>query len=262
MSFVIYIDESGDEGFSPKSSKWFSMSCIIIKKENDLSLVKHRDNICNKISFSKNKPLKTIHFADLRNHEQRKYVCNYLSKEKVPMRAINIIINKSSIPEKTLNSYKQDRNRFYWYTARFLFERISWFLKDFPNKMEYPYIVFSNRKQSKVKDFITYLNKLKAETKNEIHWDSFSIDEKYIKSMPHEKRAGLQIADIFATAFRKYMFECNSFEDVESSYAKILKPFIYNSKENYKSYGLKILGKYDDCNTETIECLKSSYKFD
>ena len=57
MSFVIYIDESGDEGFSPKSSKWFSMSCIIIKKENDLSLVKHRDNICNKISFSKNKPL-------------------------------------------------------------------------------------------------------------------------------------------------------------------------------------------------------------
>ena len=46
--------------------------------------------------------------------------------------------------------------------------------------MEYPYIVFSNRKQSKVEDFITYLNKLKTETKNEIHWDSFSIDEEHI----------------------------------------------------------------------------------
>ena len=80
--------------------------------------------------------------------------------------------------------------------------------------------------------------------------------------MPHEKRTGLQIADILATAFRKYMFECNGFEDVESSYAKILKPFIYNPKENYKSYGLKILGKYYDCNTETIECLKNSHKFD
>ncbi len=260
MGFVVYIDESGDEGFSLKSSKWFSMSCIIVRKENDLSLVKHRNNICNQISVNKNKPLQTIHFADLRNHEQRKYVCKYLSEEKVPIRAINVIINKSSIPEKTLNNYKQDRNRFYWYTARLLFERISWFLKD--KDVKYPQIVFSNRKQSKVQDFLIYLNKLKQEADNNIDWKVFSIDEKHIKSISHEKMAGLQIADVFATAFRKYMFECNSFGDVESSYAEILKPFVYNVNKNYRSYGLKILGEYNQCNIETVECLRKHFNFD
>ena len=73
--------------------------------------------------------------------------------------------------------------------------------------------------------------------------------------------AGLQFADCFATAFRKYVFEPNSFGDVEISYAKILKPFIYNKKDNYKSYGFKILGTTANCKKETKMLLKD-YKID
>ncbi len=261
MSFVIYIDESGDEGFNERSSKWFGISCIIIKKESDLSLVNHRRTIINKISKNKNNPLRSIHFSDL-NHEQRKFICNYLVTNKLPIRAVNIIVNKNNIPISTIDRYKKDKNIFYWYTARLLLERVSWIIKEHGVKNQgFPKIIFSNRRQSRIKDFLSYLTLLKNKNDSKINWDVFAIDKDHIHSTPHNQLAGLQFADCFATAFRRYAFEINSLENVETSYANILKPFIYNRANNYKSYGFKILGKLDSCHPETKQLLKN-YKFE
>ena len=43
-SFVAYMDESGDEGFKflpndQGSSRWFVLSALVIRKENDLQVV-------------------------------------------------------------------------------------------------------------------------------------------------------------------------------------------------------------------------------
>ena len=261
MSFIIYIDESGDEGFSEKSSRWFGMSCVVVKKESDLSLVVHRNTIINKISRNKKNPLRSIHFSDLK-HEQRKFICNYIVDNKLPVRAINVVINKDNIPEQTRANYRKDKNIFYWYTARLLLERISWLIKDYKSENSgFPKIIFSNRRQSKVKDFICYLYHLKTKNHSKIDWDIFKIDENHIKSIPHNKMAGLQFADCFATAFRKYVFETNSLGGVETSYAKILKPFVYNKNGNYKSYGYKILGETSKCQKDT-KILLIDYKIE
>jgi len=46
-TFVVYVDESGDEGFSfgRGSSEWFVLSAVIIKKANELETVKLVDRI-------------------------------------------------------------------------------------------------------------------------------------------------------------------------------------------------------------------------
>lgn len=43
-SFVAYVDESGDEGFkflpnAQGSSRWFVLSAMVIRRENDLQVV-------------------------------------------------------------------------------------------------------------------------------------------------------------------------------------------------------------------------------
>lgn len=47
-SFVAYVDESGDEGFKflpneKGSSRWFVLSAMVIRKENDLQVVESPD---------------------------------------------------------------------------------------------------------------------------------------------------------------------------------------------------------------------------
>ncbi len=122
---------------------------------------------------------------------------------------------------------------------------------------EPPEIIFSNRKQLKLNNFINYLNHLKnLEKKSSIQWDFLKIDSNHINSASANQLVGLQFADCFATAFRNYGFEINSFGAVETSYVQILKPLVYHQNNNYKSNGLKILGNTTKCCEETKNLLK------
>ena len=44
-SFVVSIDESGDEGFATGSSEWFVLSAVVTRKCNDLEAVKLVDRV-------------------------------------------------------------------------------------------------------------------------------------------------------------------------------------------------------------------------
>ena len=51
-------------------------------------------------------------------------------------------------------------------------------------------------------------------------------------------------ADVSARAFAEAV-EPNIYGRYESSYAKALKPVLYEQNGNYMSYGVKMLGRYD-----------------
>jgi len=65
-TFVVYIDESGDEGFSfgAGSSDWFILSAVITRKADDLDTVKLVDAVRTRLEKPFRKPL---HFRDLRH---------------------------------------------------------------------------------------------------------------------------------------------------------------------------------------------------
>jgi len=100
-SFMVYIDESGDEGFvfnpdGSGSSRWFVLSAAIIRQTNDLQMVACLKEVRQVLGKAPKTPL---HFVDLK-HEQR---VPYIRRVgELPIRTVSVLIHKPAIvePEK------------------------------------------------------------------------------------------------------------------------------------------------------------------
>jgi len=153
LSFVAYIDESGDEGFrfERNSSRWFVLGAAIFRQNNELEEVKLVDEVREEINrvqaiggrgkrFEKKQPL---HFKNMK-HEQRRYFTTRIAKAH--MRWIGILMDKTLLT--TPEVYKVE-SRLYFYSVRLLIERISWFCRDHHHSNDpgdgSARLVFSNR---------------------------------------------------------------------------------------------------------------------
>lgn len=242
--FVAYIDESGDDGLAKYrtpggaggASHWLILGCCIVRRTNDAGLVAQRDAILKQINQTKRRD---IHFAELK-HAQKSIVAESLGK--LPVKLTNILSCKQHIPDPTI--YKQRRGQLYWYLCRTLIERISWCCASH-SKTDQPLVrlVFSTRGGMKYQDFRDYVGRLQG-METRIDWRAISNDEDYIRAEAHNKLAGLQFADVSARAFAEAV-EPNVYGRYENSYAKALKPALYEQNGNYTSYGVKMLGRYE-----------------
>jgi hypothetical protein len=125
-SFVAYIDESGDEGWSFRdepglgSSEWFVISAVVVPTAIEIAELKRFHEIIRPIEELRKAP---IHFSKL-NHEQRVASCAGIAGTNT--RFISICINKRKINSTGLKG----KHRLYFYTTRYLLERISWLARD------------------------------------------------------------------------------------------------------------------------------------
>src|SRR4051812_9599337 len=92
-SFVVYIDESGDEGFAfgKGSSEWFVLSAVVTPKLRDLETVRLVDRVRSLLKRPEHKPL---HFRDLR-HEHR--VAMMAEIASAPLRVVSLLVHKPSL---------------------------------------------------------------------------------------------------------------------------------------------------------------------
>jgi hypothetical protein len=235
-SFVVYIDESGDEGFSfrPGCSSWFILSAVITRKATDLETVKLIDRVRQLLGKPENKPL---HFRDLK-HEQRLPLINEIAS--ADLGASTIFIQKHSLnePEKF-----QERYRLYFYTVRILLERVSWYCRDRRLTTNAgdgtAEIIFSNRSGMSYAEIIGYFNYLKSQSVQRdvrIHWPVIELGR--ITAFSPNKRMGLQIADAVASGFF-YAMEQSRYGFTEDRYARLLKPVVYQRNGRFLGYGLK-----------------------
>lgn len=237
-SFIAYIDESGDDGLKRIRStshsggtQWLTISCCVARYVNDLEFVSWRDQI--KVGGKRE-----IHFREL-NHSQKLMACQKIAT--FPVRGITILSNKTLIPEGTYNQ----KNQLYHYLTRYLIERLSWLCRDMRPKVPEGdgrvKIIFSKRGGMNYEDFRNYLRKLQA-SESEIHWPVVDIDA--VDARDHSTRAGLQIADCIASAFRMAV-DPDEYGNCEPRYAKELKANTYNRNSNYLSYCMKVLPTID-----------------
>ena len=121
-SFVVYIDEAGDEGFKlgEGSSEWFVLSAVVIRSDLELETVKLVDDVRRLIKVADAHPL---HFRNLK-HERRLPFVERIAEAQ--LRTVTILAHKPSIRGSTLPV----RPRLYFYCSRILFERLSWFCRD------------------------------------------------------------------------------------------------------------------------------------
>lgn len=241
-SFVAYIDESGDDGLGKfrepgahgGSSSWLIISACVFRNTFDLEAVGWRDEISNSMPEKKRRQ---THFAQM-NHSQRIFAAQCLAAR--PIRAISVISNKRTIPDGVYS----DKNQLYFYLTRYLIERISWVCRDL--RPEVPEgdgtvkITFSRRGGMSYGGFKRYLERLKSSADNQvhIHWPVIDVDG--IDAQDHSRRAGLQLADIIASAFAAG-FEPDKFGNCEKRYSELLRPVVYNRDGNFLSYGVKVV---------------------
>ncbi len=238
-SFVAYIDESGDEGFKflPQeqgSSRWFVLSALVIRKENDLQVVQLAKQARE---ILKKDAKKVLHFRDLK-HEQRVPLARLIGA--APMRTVSVLIYKPSICEPEI--FQQQAYALYRYATRLLVERVSWLCRDHrrtghgDGTVE---LVFSNRSAMSYDDLRNYLQKLKSgdgDSDARVEWSVVDLDR--IRAVNHDQLAALQLADAVASGVF-YAVHRNPYSEVEDRYLRLMARTVYCHKGRTEGYGLK-----------------------
>ena len=235
-SFVVYVDESGDEGFSfaKGSSSWFVISAVITHKATDLDTVKLVDDVRAQLGKPPKKPL---HFRDLKHEQRLPFIGKIAAAE---LRIISVLAHKPSIlePEKF-----RERFRLYFYSTRFLLERVSWYCRDHRAMVEggdgAARILFSNRSGMAYAEMASYLELLRSEQSQlETSIDWSVIKPQDIGSYTPGKRMGPQIADAVASS-GYYAVERSRHGYAEDRYMRMLSSVIYRHGGACLGYGLK-----------------------
>lgn len=237
-SFVVYIDESGDEGFvfeanRQGSSRWFVLAAVVTRKATDLETVKLVDTLRATLKWDR----KPLHFRKMK-HEHRLPYIDLIANAK--LRVLAVAVHKPSLKEPETF---QQKSVLYHYAARYLLERASWCCRDHRREGEgdgSAEIVFSNRSGTSYPEMTEYFGLLRRKSDVgdvRIEWDVIKPDA--VCAISHEKRMGLQIADAVASAFY-YGVQVNPQGFNEPRYATMLKPVVYAHKGRRLGNGLKL----------------------
>lgn len=253
--FIAYIDESGDPGLSrvrpldaQGSSEWLVLGAIVARLTNEPGLVGAVKGIRAAIE-SRQGP--TLHYRQL-SQERKSIVCTKLAR--LPVRCFAFLSNK-----KNMKGYKNLRAEaargastqeyFYNFCVRVLLERVTEFVeevsvKDYgaPKHLE---IVFSERGGLRYSQTIAYLDLLRQQARSEttfldtrvIRWQV--VHPKLIRSIPHTKSAGAQLADTVASAF----FQSVNTSGVgmwDTEQAKLLKPRMWEKNGVFADNGMTL----------------------
>lgn len=236
-TFLACIDESGDEGFKfdAGSSEWFVLSGIIFKHADELAQVKLVDEVRLLLNRPPKKPL---HFRDMRHEHRLPYVERIANAD---LRIVSVLVHKPSLlePEKFTQQY-----RLYFYAARYLLERISWYCRDHKSPHDpgdgSVELVFSNRSAMPYESLKEYLKLLRDNSEAwgvTIDWNVVFCDQ--AMSLTPGKRMGLQIADAVASGIF-YAVQPSQYGFTEDRYLRTILPRFYRYKGGIWGYGLKI----------------------
>lgn len=235
-SFIVYVDESGDEGFqfNKGSSEWFVLSAVIARSVQENNVASLLDTVRSALGKDPRKPL---HFRNLK-HEQRLLYVQKIAQAN--LRTISVLVHKPSIKEPEIF---QGRYRLYFYTTRLLLERVSWLCRDNKKSSDTgdgsAELIFSHRSSLSYKELMDYMDTLETMSKyQDIRIDWSVIKTTQIKALPHHLRRGLQIADAVASSFY-YAIQPSSLGFTEDRYTRMLKPVVYRRKGRYLGLGIK-----------------------
>ena len=222
--YNIYVDESGDEGIK-KGSKYFILTAIIVKKDEDLTIAKNVDVIKENLEINIKKQL---HWKLLKGRPNKIMIMETVSK--LNLKIINVIINTKSI--KLIPS-----NNIYNYFSGYLYERICWYMNDVNGIAN---INISARGNLSKKSLSSYLN-----SKNHKKFNINVSKIKSIKIIPNERKRLLQLADCCCSA----LFQAIKYNDKNHfEYVFIKKDKIYIKNNNLLSYGLKLVPSNSNSN--------------
>jgi hypothetical protein len=217
VSYVAYIDESGDDGLArvkpidpDGATEWFVLSAIVVPSEMRREAIWVQQILADLKLHQR----RTLHFQPLGKQRQLA-VCEKLAA--LPVRCFTIVSNKQNMkghknPRAERVSYSAGRTWFYWWCTRLLLERVTDYCERRSlHEYKEPRLVrleFSRRKGLRYAHCQGYLFWLRMQSRTEtlylkrgdLKWSVIDpINE--IRVFDHAERAGLQLVDAVAGAF-------------------------------------------------------------
>ncbi len=218
-----------------------------MRTENSLKTVQWVRDI--KSGF-KNSQRPDLHFYDL-SQIQKLSVCKQLAD--LPLRCFVTISNK-----KNMRGYKNDRaeqvrsnNPFYNWMLRLLLERVTNYcarrtFKDYNEvrKLRIELAATGGFSIPQMQAYMSYIKNQSANntlflTKGDIDWRFIDIEE--IKSFQAGRRAGLQLADVVASAFRQAVDTKSDCTKPQECALALLPRFARDTKSRIADYGVKAM---------------------
>ncbi len=246
--FHAYVDEAGDEGFGKLKtercggqSRWLALGAILVSEENDKNLPKWRDAALQILAHKK----RDLHFNKLK-HEQKVAISNILSEKPFGISVVcSDKIEITRLSAKRYETYKE-KGHLYNYLTRFLLERLTdacaQKAERAGNKAKLE-ITFSRRKgtdYSVMRDYLYLMRdgREKLEPFRSVNWSVLNPED--IKVENHNKRAGLQIADVVTSATYAAL-EPNLYGDVETRYSNIFRRRYLRPDGKIANWGVTIM---------------------
>lgn len=247
MSLHCYIDEAGDEGIETGGSRWFILGALVVPDVLDLQTGTAVSRI--KKRFGKNDQW-PLHWSQLKLHDRKRYVCQELLTEDWMFACV---ATDKTHPHVVQAAGLRGKYALYFYSARLLLERLSWYARDNGNERAIP--IFEHRSNLSYEGMGEYFDKLTNwQPPTEMSWRNVEYRDFEIRAKT--KRRLLQAADCVCGALREGL-EYSGYGLVEPSYILSMGERFYRRRGNLFSYGLK----FQHADTGTLNELKREYEW-
>ena len=226
-----FIDESGQRGHSPKASRHFVMSAVVMWHDEQPVVSTWLAGLREELGRS---PGETLHFQNLKSHADRLHACMSVGSQET-LAIISVVVCKDHL----VGTMRLNDDQAYLYTFRFLLERLSWLARDKKADIRYTLAHIHRFKIAKLREYESILRATgKPECSIEwahIHPAGGTVDQPNRVEM-------LQVADIAVSGIAQ-AFEPDRFGNTERRYLTELLPRIWargSGGNRYTTYGLKM----------------------
>ena len=232
--FRVYIDEAGDRGHHPKSSKHFVVSAVVVRDQDEATL---RAELAALRQTLGRHPGHLLHFRNL-THPQKLKACQDVAGSCCAT-ITNVVFCKAKIagqiPVGGGTAYIKQADPMYLYAVRLLLERVSWYVDE--NGGGPAIVTFAHLTRFPAMKLHNYREALRH-SQTQIRWKAFH-GHVFRINHPHTIEL-LQIADNAASALFRAV-EPDDYGNIEDRYLRELAPKLYRrGAANVTSYGLKV----------------------
>ena len=225
-TLLAFVDETGDRGFSKKSSEFFAMAAVMFPA----SVHQKVKDCIAKIKIDHGIPLKTaLHWRrHCRLHETKKYIAGELARLE-DITVIYVISDKKTMPA--------DQIKFYNIVAAYTLERILQNAMRFGKKASVRFGHVRGFEHSSTLDFFQ---------KRDWRLGDYNSLEEKPKWIAADTNSGIQLADCYAGILGSAMI-ADRYGNYEPSYLEKIKHQIRISKNGKISgYGIKAISADSD----------------
>jgi len=231
-----FIDESGDDGMTSKSSSWLLLAGYAIP-ESEMNAMKCSLAAGVQHIWSGKTVPSHVHFCQA-SHTKRKALLQLVRGASSNLTIFAIAAHKPSLDPEEMSRLRCPS--LYNYMAKFLVERLTWYAADCDKKVR---MTFATRSQIPFGQLKTYLLCTLRGRSYPVH------DIKYerldsIGNIPANHNWLVQGADWIASGFASGLNQ-DQHGQVEIGYTEILWGKFWIRKGNLWSYGIKVIPDFD-----------------